>query len=380
MARTMALAIFFLFSLALSREAARPRARDLGIKPGVLLPGKLNAVTDVPGVRVGHATLIQGDRVRTGVTAVLPHEGNLFQEKVPAAVYVGNGFGKLMGFTQVEELGSIETPILLTSTLNVPRVADALIEYVLQQPGNEEVQSVNPIVGECNDSFLNDARSRPIGPREVLRAIQSARSGPVEEGSVGAGTGTQAFGWKGGIGTSSRVLPGVRGGYAVGVLVQSNFGGILKIDGAPVGQELGKYYLSDLAYESQASGDGSCMMVVATDAPLSPGQLKRLAKRAMLGLAATGSPSTHGSGDYVVAFSVHPGVRIRPGNDRERNIIVLRDEELSPLFEAAKEATEEAIYNSLLKATTVRGRDGHISEAIPIDRVVEICRKYNVLK
>src|SRR5262247_2930457 len=384
-------------------QTPRPRARDLGVVVGILPAGKNNAITDVAGVRVGHATLIRGDNVRTGVTAILPHTGNLFQEKVPAAIYVGNGFGKLMGSTQVDELGEIETPILLTNTLNVPRVADALIEWMLQLPGNEEVRSINPIVAETNDGYLNDIRGRHVGRDEVFAAIRSAKEGTVEEGSVGAGTGTVAFGWKGGVGTSSRVIPQSLGAYTVGVLVQSNYGGVLTINGAPVGRELGRYYLKEQI--SAASGsergsrsglkaggslatargadqigdaaDGSIIMVVATDAPLDARNLKRLAARAMLGLARTGSPSTNGSGDYVIAFSA--ANRIRAG-DNLRSPQTLGNDATSPLFEAVVEATEEAIYNSLFKATTVTGRDGHRVEALQIEKTVEILKKYGAAK
>jgi D-aminopeptidase len=376
-----------------TNQTSRPRARDLGVVVGILPTGKNNAITDVAGVRVGHSALIRGDNVRTGVTAILPHSGNLFQEKVPAAIFVGNGFGKLMGSTQVNELGEIETPILLTNTLNVPRVADALIEWMLQLPGNEEVRSINPIVAETNDGYLNDIRGRHIWRDEVFAAIKSAKEGTVEEGSVGAGTGTVAFGWKGGVGTSSRVIPqslspgaaatGVTGGYTVGVLVQSNYGGVLTINGAPVGRELGKYYLKEQI--STVSGadrigdaaDGSIIMVVATDAPMDARNLKRLAARAMLGLARTGSPSTNGSGDYVIAFSVSN--RIRAG-DNLRSAQTLGNDAMSPLFEAVVEATEEAIYNSLFKATTVTGRDGHRVEALPIEKTVEILKKYGAAK
>jgi D-aminopeptidase len=369
-------------------QSPRPRARDLGVVVGILPTGKNNAITDVAGVRVGHSTLISGDDVRTGVTAILPHSGNLFQEKVPAAVFVGNGFGKLMGSTQVEELGEIETPILLTNTLNVPRVADALIDWMLLSPGNEQVRSINPIVAETNDGHLNDIRGRHLGREEVFAAIKSAKEGVVEEGAVGAGTGTVAFGWKGGIGTSSRVVPrslapGSSTGYTVGVLVQSNYGGVLTINGAPVGRELGKYYLKEEIGAVRGAGqvsdraDGSIIMVVATDAPLDARNLKRLAARAMLGLGRTGSPSTNGSGDYVIAFSA--ANRVRP-SEKLRSVQVLGNEAMSPLFEAVVEATEEAIYNSLFKATTVTGSDGHRVEALPIDKTVEILKKYGVVK
>ena len=370
-------------------EKPRPRARDIGLVVGILQPGKLNAITDVAGVRVGHTTLVKGDSVRTGVTAILPHEGNLFQEKVPAAIFVGNGFGKLAGSTQVEELGEIETPILLTSTLNVPRAADALIDWMLALPGNEEVRSVNPVVGETNDGMLNDIRGRHVGREEVFSAIRSARSGPVEEGAVGAGTGTIAFGFKGGIGTASRVLPESLGGYTVGVLVQTNFGGVLTMNGAPVGRELGKYYLKErleAPSKSQTDGDelsvdradGSIIIVVATDAPLDARNLRRLAARAMLGLARTGSPSTQGSGDYVIAFSTARQTRVR-ASETLRNVQLLGNDATSPLFLACVEATEEAIYNSMLRATTMTGRGGSRVEALPIERTIEILKKYNAL-
>ena len=345
----------------------RPRARDIGLKPGILPPGPLNAITDVAGVRVGHVTLIEGERVRTGVTAILPHPGNLFQEKVPAAVHVGNGFGKLAGSTQVEELGVLETPIVLTNTLAVWRAGEAVVEYTLAQPGNEQVASVNPLVGETNDGGLNDIRAMPVTKAHVLEAIRNARGGAVDEGAVGAGTGTQAFGFKGGIGTSSRVTPAK---YTVGVLVQSNFGGVLSMDGVPVGRELGRYLMQG------ETGDGSLMMVVATDAPLDARLLRRLARRAMLGMARTGSPSTHGSGDYVVAFSTAHDLRYRHGSAGPVSRTVLADDSMTPLFEAVVEATEEAIYNSLLRAVTVRGYGGHTAEALPVERVKEILHKY----
>ncbi len=372
-------------------QSLRPRARDLGIVVGILPPGKQNAITDVAGVRVGHVTLIKGDNVRTGVTAILPHVGNLFREKVPAAIFVGNGFGKLMGSTQVNELGEIETPILLTNTLNVPKVADALIEWMLALPGNEEVRSINPIVAETNDGYLNDIRGRHVGRDEVFEALRAAKDGSIEEGSVGAGTGTVAFGFKGGIGTSSRILPQSLGSYSIGTLVQTNFGGVLTINGAPVGRELGKYYLKEQIEGNRVSrnfpgegevsdlADGSIIMVIATDAPLDARNLKRLAARAMLGLARTGSPSSNGSGDYVIAFSTANQNRIRSGETvRDREI--LGNESLSPLFQAVVEATEEAIYNSLLRATTITGRNGHRVEALPIDKIVEIMRKYGGVK
>lgn len=365
-----------------SEMTQRPRARDIGLTVGILPPGKLNAITDVSGVAVGHTTIIRGEDVRTGVTAILPHGGNLFREKVPGAIFVGNGFGKLMGSTQVEELGQIETPILLTSTLAVPRAADALIDYMLSLPGNEDVQSINPVVAETNDGFLNDIRGRHISREDVFAAIKNARGGPVEEGAVGAGTGTVAFGFKGGIGTSSRKLPDSLGGYTVGVLVQTNFGGLLTIAGAPVGRELGRYYLKGEIEKSGArtGADGSIIIVIATDAPLDARNLRRLASRAMMGLARTGSAASNGSGDYAIAFSTAPELRIRPGNHTQpRDVKLLPDEATSPLFLAAIEATEEAIYNSLFRAKTMSGR-GHRVEAIPIDRTIEILRKYGVIK
>ena len=365
-------------SIAIPEHHKRPRARDIGIEVGVLKPGKWNAITDVLGVKVGHTTVIKGDSIRTGITAVLPHDGNLFQNKVPAAVFVGNGFGKLLGSTQVEELGNIETPILLTNTLNVPKVADALIDYMLGLAGNENVRSVNPLVGETNDGWLNDIRGRHVSKEDVFQAIKSARSRIVEEGCVGAGTGTICLGFKGGIGTSSRILPKSMGGYTIGVLVQSNYGGILEINGAPVGRELEIYsYKDNIKYED---GDGSCMIVVATDAPLSSRNLKRLAKRAYLALAKTGSFSSNGSGDYVIAFSNNPQNLIKYNDkDAVRTVTLLNNDKLSPLFMAVVEATQEALYNALLKATTTKGKNGRTVTAVPIEEIVEICKKYNVL-
>ena len=358
----------------------RPRARDIGIVIGVLPPGPLNAITDVEGVRVGHRTLVEGERFRTGVTAILPHGGNVFQEKVPAAIVVGNGFGKLVGWTQVNELGTLETPIVLTNTLSTFAAADGLVGYMLQLEGNEDVRSVNPVVAETNDGYLNDIRARRIGREDVLAAIASVRSGPVAEGSVGAGTGTRCLGWKGGIGTASRRLPASLGGYTVGVLVQSNFGGILTVNGAPVGRELGRYYLRDPPEDRGAEG-GSCVIVVAADAPLDARQLRRLAKRALLGLAAVGSPMTHGSGDYVIAFSTAEAVRVaHEDTAKTRSTTLIRDEALSPLFQTTREATEEAIINSLLKATTVTGFKGRKCEALPIDRLIEICKRYGAIQ
>jgi D-aminopeptidase len=362
---------------------ARPRASDLGLKVGILPTGPLNAITDVAGVEVGHTTIIHGDDLRTGVTAILPHPGNLYREKVPGAVFVGNGFGKLAGSTQVDEMGDIETPILLTSTTSVPRVADALISYMLALPGNEDVLSINPLVGETNDGYLSDIRARQITPEDVFAAIKSAKSGPVEEGSVGAGTGTVVFGFKGGIGTASRRLPAKLGGYTVGILVQTNFGGVLTIAGAPVGRELGRYYLrEELQQEGSGKdrGNGSVMIVVATDAPLDARNLKRLAARAWLGVGRTGSSASNGSGDYAIAFSTAPQVRIRTQEKAlTRHIEVLTNDAMSPLFLAAIEATEEAVYNSMFRATTTTAH-GHTVEALPIEKTTEILRKYKVIK
>jgi D-aminopeptidase len=356
--------------LPVAGQQARPRARDLGVAPGVFPPGPLNAITDVGGVRVGHVTLVEGDRVRTGVTAIVPHGGNLFQEKVPGAVYVGNAFGKLAGSTQVDELGTIETPILLTNTLSVGVAVDAAAAWTLAQPGNEGVRSVNALVGETNDGGLNDIRGQHVTKGHVFAAIAAAREGPVDEGAVGAGTGTQCFGWKGGIGTASRLVPVGAARYALGVLVQSNFGGILTIDGVPVGRLLGRYAFGPGAPVSGAgaSADGSCMIVVATDAPLDARDLKRLAARAVFGLARTGSSYSHGSGDYAIAFSTDPGLRTRPGDRAPAPRPLLASDGVSPLFQAALEATEEAVYNSLFRATTMTG-NGRSADAIPVDRV-----------
>ena len=357
-----------LLAVALAAQTDRPRARDLGLAPGVFPPGALNAITDVAGVRVGHVTLIEGDSIRTGVTAVLPTGGNVFQEKVPGAVFVGNAFGKLAGSTQVEELGSIETPIVLTNTLNVGTAMEGVIAYTLAQPGNEAVKSVNALVGETNDGGLNDIRGMHVRREHVLESIGSAKSGPVAEGSVGAGTGTVCYGWKGGIGTSSRVAGQRYGGYTVGVLVQTNFGGVLTMGGAPVGRELGRY-----PYGSP--GNGSCMMVVATDAPLTAKDLKRLAARAVFGLGRTGSSYSNGSGDFAIAFSTAASVRMKNVGSAPVAYEALGTDAVSPLFEMVLEATEEAVYNSLLKATTILSRIGS-AEAIPIDRVKEILARY----
>lgn len=369
------ISLFCAFILMSANLHAQKRARELGLSIGILPPGKTNSIVDVAGVKVGHKTVIEGDSIRTGVTVILPHSGNLFTEKVPAAIYVGNGFGKLIGYTQVEELGYIETPIALTNTLNVFKVADALIDYMISLPQNENIQSINPVVGETNDGYLNNIRARAVTKKHVLEAIRSATSERVEEGALGAGTGTICFGFKGGIGTSSRKLPPNRGGYTVGVLVQTNFGGVLSVNGAPVGQELGKYYMKTDLQEK-----GSCMIVVATDAPLSVRNLKRLAKRAILGLARTGGFGSNGSGDYVIAFSTNPQCRILANSKTHiRKVPVLSNNAMSPLFLAAVEATQEAIYNSMFMAKTVRGYKGHEIKSIPLDKVIEICKKYRVI-
>ena len=375
-------------SNAQSPTATRPRARDIGLKIGILPTGPLNALTDVPGVLVGHTTIIRGDNIRTGVTAILPHNGNLFREKVPGAVFVGNGFGKLAGSTQVNELGEIETPILLTSTLSVPRVADAVLDYMLTLQGNEDVQSVNPLVAETNDGYLNDIRGRHITRDDVLNAIKTAKPGPVEEGCVGAGTGTVAFGFKGGIGTSSRKLPTSLGAYSVGVLVQTNFGGVLTINGAPVGQALKRYFLKEELERTVGSNDpkdradGSIIIVVGTDAPVDARNLRRIAARTMLGLGRTGASASNGSGDYAIAFSTSPDVRIRTVNGAERTmprtVKSLPNDAISPIFQAVIEATEEAIYNSLFKATSMSAR-GHNVDALPLDQTLEVLRRHGLI-
>lgn len=353
----------------------RPRARELGIAPGIMRTGPYNAITDVAGVRVGHTTVVLGDSVRTGVTAILPHPGNLFFDRVPAAVHVGNGFGKLLGVTQVTELGELETPILLTCTLCVWKAADAMAAYLLELPGMEAVRSINPVVGETNDGYvLNDIRSRPIAPGDVHAALSRAKSGPVTEGSVGAGTGTIAFGWKGGIGTSSRLTSLPDSGWTVGVLVQSNFGGDLQILGVPVGRKLRRSGVKAAA-DSQGTR-GSIMMVVATDAPLSDRNLRRLAARAIMGLARTGSVAANGSGDYVIAFSTNPDVRRRVRQPR-LGISELANDEMTALFQATVEATEEAIYNSVFAATTVSSRGGTV-EALPVAETVGVLRAHRV--
>lgn len=360
-----------LLSIAVAPAGAqqRARARALGVAPGVLKAGPLNSITDVAGVRVGQSTVVQGDSVRTGVTAILPHSGNLFLERVPAAIYIGNGFGKLLGSTQVVELGELETPILLTCTLCVWKAADAMVAYLLDQPGLTGVRSINPVVGETNDGQLNAIRSRPITPHQVRTALAQASAGPVAEGSVGAGAGTIAFGWKGGIGTSSRLTGPPDSGWTVGVLVQSNFGGDLHILGVPVGRILGRRGLKER---------GSIMIVVATDAPLSERNLRRLAARAIIGVGRTGSVMDNGSGDYVIAFATNPGVRRRTGESR-REVTELANDEMSGLFQGVVEATEEAIYNSLFMATTVSSRGG-TAEALPLEEVLTILRTHRALR
>ncbi len=397
----ISLAALLLPAAVQAQDAPRPRARDLGIEVGVFTPGAHNAITDVAGVLVGHATVMAGDDVRTGVTAIRPHGGNLYRDRVPAAIHVGNGFGKLLGVTQVRELGELETPILLTCTLCVWKAADAMVEWALGMEGMDGVRSINPVVGETNDGGLNDIRSRPVTAAQVREALEGAASGPVEEGSVGAGTGTSAFGWKGGIGTSSRVLPESLGGYAVGVLVQSNFGGILQIAGAPVGRELGRYSFRNQVGGREPAGaardpdrgggssalpveerpgesQGSIMIVVATDAPLSERNLERVGRRAIMGLSRTGSFASNGSGDYVITFATAEAVRRQPG-DGVRSVTDLSNDRMSAIFQATVEATEEAVYNSMFKAVTVSSRWGS-REALPIEATVDVLRRYGVVR
>ncbi|RJP69729.1 MAG: S58 family peptidase [Ignavibacteriales bacterium] len=366
--------IFFLCSHLPAQTDGR--IRDFGIKIGLLETGKYNSITDVEGVKVGHFTLIWDDNIRTGATAILPYDGNIYMNKLPAAIYKANGFGKLIGYTQVEELGEIETPVILTNTLSVPTAADALIDYTLSFDENKKsVKSVNPVVGETNDGFLNDIRGRYLTKENILEAIKNAFSGTVEEGSVGAGTGTTCFGFKGGIGTSSRILSKEKGGYTIGVLVQTNFGGSLTISGIPVGEELKNY-------KETNTGDGSCMIVVATDAPLTARNLKRLAMRAIFGLARTGGNGSNGSGDYVIAFSTAKDLRI-PHNSPGSNFLTeqeLRNDRMTLLFEAIADATEEAILNSLFKATMLTGKDGFTAEKLPIEKVIKILKSHKVLK
>lgn len=381
MKRIFALTMLLTLSCAvLAQDVVRPegrgRIRDYGIEPGIFRPGAYNAITDVPGVKVGQVTLIEGDDIRTGVTAIVPHEGNLFRKKCPAAVYVGNGFGKLAGVTQIRELGNIETPIVLTNTLSVAQGIEGVLSYSLNVKGNENVRSVNAVVGETNDGQLNDIRGRHVTADDVVKAILSAKTGPVEEGCVGAGTGTICFGWKGGIGTSSRILPKELGGYTVGVLVQTNYGGILEIDGAPVGRRLGQYSFKKSVEnpDYQLNPDGSCMMVVLTDAPLDARNLERLAKRAIMGLAKTGGIASNGSGDYVIAVSVYPENLIDESTEKYYPTL-LHNDAMSPLFEATIEATAEALWNSLFMATDMTGRGGLTVEALPIPSVLEVLNK-----
>ena len=375
-ARTLSIIAMAVPATSSQLSAQRARARDLGVKPGVFQPGPLNAITDVAGVRVGQTTVVEGANIRTGVTAILPHGGNLFMDRVPAALHVGNGFGKITGVTQLRELGELETPILLTCTLCVWKAADAMVEWLLERPDMASVRSINPLVAETNDGTLNDIRLRPIKAEHVRAALSNATSGPVAEGSVGAGTGTVAFGWKGGIGTSSRLLPKSLGGYTVGVIVQTNFGGILQVLGAPVGKELGQYAFKRELESPGDRGDGSCVIVVATDAPLSDRNLERLAARAIMGLARTGSSASNGSGDYALAFSTNEKVR-RGANATRLSTEELANEQMSGLFEGAVEATEEVIYNSLFQATTTTS-NGRTIEAIPLDKVRAVLAKYNV--
>ena len=361
-------------AVGLTVLAAQPHKtlREWGFPTGIFATGRYNAITDVPGVTVGHVTLIEGDNVRTGVTAIVPHQGDIFRHKVPAAICVGNGFGKLAGVTQVRELGNIETPIVLTNTLSVAQGIEGVLSYTLSQVGNENVRSVNAIVGETNDGQLNDIRGRHVKADDVVKAILEAKGGPVEEGCVGAGTGTICFSWKGGIGTSSRVLPADLGGYTVGVLVQTNYGGILEIEGVPVGRKLGQYSFkkSVESPDYNMSPDGSCMMVVITDAPVDARNLERMAKRAMMGLAKTGGIASNGSGDYVIALSVNPENLIDENTDRYYPTL-LHNDDMSPLFEATIEATAEALWNSLFMATDMKGRNGLVIPALPIPSVLE---------
>lgn len=371
--RSIIIAVLLLINGTNLIVQSQNRARDLGFEIGVFETGRFNAITDVEGVQVGHVTLINGEDIRTGVTAILPHPGNIFQQKVPAAIYIGNGFGKLTGFSQVEELGNIETPIILTNTLSVPTASDALITYTLQQPGNDKVRSVNPVVGETNDGGLNDIRGRHIQEEHVIQAIENAAGGPVFEGNVGAGTGTVCFGYKGGIGTASRKIPESLGGFTIGVLVQTNFGGILEIEGFPVGKKLNNYPYRNLI---ESDADGSCMIVIITNAPLDARNLKRLAKRGIMGLAKTGGIASNGSGDYVIACSTAEINLIpysAPGIYQLKK--ELRNDAVTPLFMAAIEATEEAIINSLFAAKTMTGKDGREVKAIPLKQILELMGK-----
>jgi D-aminopeptidase len=369
---------FITLIISINMDAQNKRLRDYGIEIGVLKTGKLNAITDVEGVTVGHETIIEGNNIRTGVTAIIPHQGNVFQNKVPAAIYIGNGFGKLAGYSQVKELGNIETPIILTNTLSVASATEGLVSYTINQEENTDVRSVNSVVGETNDSWLNDIRGRHVTEQHVLNAINNAKGGIVEEGNVGAGTGTICFGYKGGIGTSSRKLPESLGGYIVGVLVQTNFGGVLEINGVPIAKELQQYPYRDKILND---ADGSCMIVVITDAPLNARNLERLAKRAMLGLAKTGGIASNGSGDYVIALSTAKENLVPYQSDSMFNEKKeVRNDDMSPLFLATIESTEEAILNSLFTAETITGHDGHTIESLPLDEVIILMKKYKKIK
>lgn len=367
------MAVALLTMVAAAQAQERKTLREWGFPTGIFQPGPLNAITDVPGVTVGQVTCIEGDSIRTGVTAIVPHQGNLFRNKVPAAIYVGNGFGKLAGYTQVRELGNIETPVVLTNTLSVAAGIEGVVRYTLKQPGNARENSVNAVVGETNDGRLNSIRQMYVTPQMVIDAIESAHGGVVQQGNVGAGTGTICFGYKGGIGTSSRVLPQSLGGYTIGVLAQTNYGGILEIDGVQIGQLLGKHDFVDHVGTNEKV-DGSCMMVVITDAPLDPRNLERLAKRAMMGLAKTGGIASNGSGDYVIALSVAPGNLI---SDKAKLVTstVLANSQMSALFAATIETTAEALWNSLFMAESMTGRDGYHVDALPVDRVLDLLRQ-----
>ena len=376
--KNLAIAALALVFAGISTDAAAQKKtlREHGFPIGIFQTGKNNAVTDVPGVTVGQVTCIEGDSIRTGVTAIIPHQGNIFRNKIPAAIYAGNGFGKLAGVTQVHELGNIETPIVLTNTLNVAAGIDGLISYTLQQPGNENVRSVNAVVGETNDGGLNKIQQRYVTPQIVLEALSKAKPGPVEQGCVGAGTGTVAFNFKGGIGTSSRVLPKSLGGYTIGVIVQSNYGGILEIDGVQVGQKLNEYSFKNHVIPQANTADGSCMMVVITDAPIDARNLERVAKRAMMGLAKTGGIASNGSGDYVIALSVAPENLIKDG-EKMHTQTLLDNGEMSSIFAATIEATAEALWNSMFMAETTKGYKGKVVEALPVEKVLEMLKDRN---
>ncbi len=376
--KNLAIAAIAITLAAGSTEASAQKKtlREHGFPIGIFETGKNNAITDVPGVTVGQVTCIEGDSIRTGVTAIVPHQGNIFRNKIPAAIYAGNGFGKLAGVTQVHELGNIETPIVLTNTLNVAAGIDGLITYTLQQPGNENVRSVNAVVGETNDGGLNKIQQRYVTPEIVLQALANAKPGPVEQGCVGAGTGTVAFNFKGGIGTSSRVLPKSLGGYTIGVIVQSNYGGILEIDGVQVGQKLNEYSFKNHVIPQAKTADGSCMMVVITDAPIDARNLERVAKRAMMGLAKTGGIASNGSGDYVIALSVAPENLLKDGQKMHTQT-VLDNGEMSSIFAATIEATAEALWNSMFMAETTKGYKGKVVEALPVEKVLEMLKDRN---